>query len=578
MTKSEGFRPQAPKDPRNRGKVYLLLDSLVEGKTEERADGSKRYAEPYYLGGRVQAKLTSVLPGLDRELAAKLQSCAGFAENVEEVGVSLLGTEEDWRKQEASFTLEGGNGSLKLQAHIPCDGREVLIPVEAASLQAEGDLSAAVFAFPLYMMARATLTLYLKPGIKVPELEEESEPDFSAPAYRDMLDASLVSEGDLTRLKEAAKKAMRGEDVTVAFIGGSITQGAAAKPISTECYAYLACEAFEKRFSPEKGGHGKLPHNIHFVKAGVGGTSSEFGACRYERDVLRNGSVSPDVVVIEFAVNDMGDETEGESFESLVAKAMEGPGHPAVVIMFAVFMDDWNLEERLVPIGEAYHLPMVSVKRAVVNQFYQEKPVITKRQYFYDLYHPTNEGHRIMADCIDRLFEAVSEELAGDGKEARPVPPEKADSDLQKRPGRWLKDVKTFSRNQRAQAASLKAFDEGGFTGTDTVLHMVQKDDLEGAFPEFADNWKFAGGAPMRFTIAAKDILLIFKDDASERFGKASVYVDGKLSRVIDPREVGWVHCNAAIVHRGEKKALHEVEIRVEEGKTFTVLGISYIE
>lgn len=62
--------------------------------------------------------------------------------------------------------------------------------------------------------------------------------------------------------------------------------------------------------------------NIHYIKAGVGGTPSELGMIRYERDVLRNFTVQPDIVVVEFAVNDAGDETNGVCYESLVRKIL----------------------------------------------------------------------------------------------------------------------------------------------------------------------------------------------------------------------------------------------------------------
>ena len=610
MSDEKELRPQAPKDPKaERGKLYLLLDSLIEGKPDdaEAEGGSRRYKDLYFLGGRVEAKLMNILPELDRQIAADLQTCGGFCAMVEEVGVSALGTEDSWREMTAGFALSGGGGKLHLSAEVPCNGQEVRIPVDTDVR--DGVLEVAATSFPIYMMARMTITLYLKPGIAVPELKAEEKPDFTSEAYRKMLDASVISRGNLARLKKAAKKALAGEEVTVAFIGGSITQGAAAKPIGTECYAYLAYEAFCRRFAKawktpgdDAGASaGKtektLCPQVRFVKAGVGGTSSEFGVCRYERDVLRSGSVAPDILVIEFAVNDMGDETEGEAFESLIAKAQEGPGNPAVIIMFSVFMDDWNLEDRLVPIGELYDLPMVSVKRAVVEQFYRDRPVISKRQYFYDLYHPTNEGHRIMADCLDRIFALAESELAegtaaGADDSRKSVDTAEGNAPVMdankksgeyslpesvlSRPSRWLKNVKTFSRNQLSACRDVIGFSEGGFTQIDTILHVVQKDELPGAFPEFEDNWMFAGGEPMRFTIRAKDILLIFKDDADERFGHASVLVDGKKTREIDPREVGWVHCNVAIVYRSDTCEEHSVEVCVEEGKTFTVLGISY--
>ena len=113
--------------------------------------------------------------------------------------------------------------------------------------------------------------------------------------------------GNMSRLATAIHRAKRGEDVTLAYIGGSITQGAGAIPIDHQSYAYRSYQSFAEHF-----GTGR---NVHFVKAGVGGTPSELGMLRFDRDVLRDGTVKPDIVVVEFAVNDEGDETKGVCYE-----------------------------------------------------------------------------------------------------------------------------------------------------------------------------------------------------------------------------------------------------------------------
>ena len=50
---------------------------------------------------------------------------------------------------------------------------------------------------------------------------------------------------------------------------------------------------------------------------------------------------------------------------------------------------------------------MVSILDAVTPQFSgkEQKRVITKNQFFYDMFHPTNLGHTIMADCLEYLME-----------------------------------------------------------------------------------------------------------------------------------------------------------------------------
>ena len=76
-----------------------------------------------------------------------------------------------------------------------------------------------------------------------------------------------------------------------------------------------------------------MDENIHYIKAGVGGTPSELGMIRYERDVCRDGAVTPDIVVVEFSVNDEGDETKGVCYESLVRKILAAKNKPAVILL-----------------------------------------------------------------------------------------------------------------------------------------------------------------------------------------------------------------------------------------------------
>lgn len=111
--------------------------------------------------------------------------------------------------------------------------------------------------------------------------------------YCRMISHSLMNMGNAYRIRKAIEKTRAGKEVTLAYIGGSITQGAGAVPINTECYAYKSYQLFQKRFSAK--------NNVKFIKAGVGGTPSELGMIRFDRDVLRDGQ-QPDIVVIEFAV------------------------------------------------------------------------------------------------------------------------------------------------------------------------------------------------------------------------------------------------------------------------------------
>ena len=575
MENSIARGPKAPKDPtKKRSAIYIMLNDAVEG----RPNGQGGFSEVNFLEGRVAAKVTNLLPELERELAEKLQTCAGFRELVHSIGISMLADKEADRSKTIRFaqqcrTATGYNGT-RYQTETVCDGRESLIAVaEYAPVEGETVLASFNFEFPSYLTGKVTIAYYLNDGFEVPELIPDPPVQFDSEKYRAMVEHSCMQAGNLYRMKRAIQKARAGEDVTIAYIGGSITQGAGAKPIAANSYAYRSYEAFKQRFGAGDG------RNVHLVKAGVGGTSSELGLTRYEDDVLRKGTVEPDVVVIEFAVNDAGDETNGVCYESLALMAMEGPGRPAVVLLFSVFMDDYNLQDNLSRVGFHYDLPMVSIKNAVTPQFYEKVPVITKRQFFYDLYHPSNDGHRIMADCLDYFWQ-----LADEGAEVQ------ADVDLTKDGviGSRYRGLKSFGKDDFAEHEAVKSLVAGSFTETDTMLQCVEQDDHAYTTPEFPDHWMYDPEKrkeccqeqdSFRMTIECKDLLLVYKDSGDPSFGTAEVLVDGIVTRTINPLEVGWNHCNAVIVYSGEACGQHAVEIRMaegEEGKKFTILGFGY--
>lgn len=557
--------PKAPKDPtKKRSVIYIMLDDAIEG----RPNGHGGFSDVNFLNGRVAAKVTNLLPELDKGLARELQTCEGFRKIVHSIGVSIKADKEEDRNKIIRFAQQSsaakGPGTA-FPAEVVCDGRENIIVVEEYP-PAEGEqvLSAFFFEFPSYFTGKATIAYYLNDGYEVPELIPDPPVQFDSEAYKNMIARSCMQTGNLYRMKKAIAKAKAGEDVTIAYIGGSITQGAAAKPIGTNSYAYRSYEMFKKRFGKGDGS------NVHFIKAGVGGTPSELGLTRYEDDVLRQGAVKPDVVVIEFAVNDAGDETNGVCYESLALMAMEGPGNPAVVLLFSVFMDDYNLQDNLSRVGYHYDLPMVSIKNAVTPNFYEDTPVITKRQYFYDLFHPSNDGHRIMADCLDYLWQ-----LAEEGDE----PAEDVDLTKDGVIGNRYRALIAFGKDDCAK--HVKVLQTGSFTETDNALQCVEQDANAFTTPEFPDHWMYNGDAkqPESFTmtITCKDLLLVYKDSGDPSFGTAEVLVDGAVTRTINPLEVGWNHCNAVIVYTGEEAKEHQVEVRMTDAaKKFTILGFGY--
>lgn len=563
-------QPKAPKDAEAKRKgFYILRNTQIAASVQPDGRGTQFI---YLSDGRIEssAKITGNIT--DEEMLALLKTAEGLRKLVHSIGVTV---ETDSGEEQVGFVLQiyGKTdpyvSGTSLKKTVKADGMEYLLKLDDYEWSDDDYVTGQIrFEFDKAdTQAVVSVKLYLNDGYDAPEPEEDDEIDMASHAYQAMIQKSLIQTGNNVRLKKAIDKARAGEDVTIAFIGGSITQGAGAIPINTQCYARKTFEGLCKL-----AGKG-VDENIHYIKAGVGGTPSELGMLRYDRDVLRSGSVIPDIVIVEFAVNDAGDETNGRCYDSLVRMIYEGPGKPAVILLFSVFADDFNLQERLIPVGNAYNLPMVSVKNSVTDQFYLKKEtgrVISKAQYFYDCFHPTNVGHTIMADGIINLMKVV---------DASPYDDTETDISVIKPPiGGEFQNIKLIDKKQVSDVAVIC---EGDFGETDTELQAVEMDMDLVPTPEFPDNWCHrAGNSPFVMDIDCATLVLIFKDSASVHTGCAEVYADGELVLKADPHINGWTHCNALICFEGKEYKKHHIEVKMAEGdedKDFTILGFGYL-
>ncbi len=563
--------PAAPKDAEKKRKsFYVMRNKAVAGSPQPDGTGTQFI---YLDNGRL-ASFAKIVGGItDESMLDMLTATADFRKLVYAVGVTV---EMENPQEVVNFVLQMygnrdvyGSGTF-ISVPVKADGMEHIIKLDEVDWSDDDNvLGQSRFEFPKAgMQAQVAVRFLLQDGYDAPEPEDEGAVDFECAEYAEMLKKSLMQTGNNLRLKKAIEKARRGEDVTIAFIGGSITQGAGAIPINDQCYAWKTFERFCKLCGK------RTEENIHYVKAGVGGTSSELGMVRYERDVCAEGSIKPDVVVVEFAVNDEGDETKGHCYDSLVRKILLSEQQPAVILLFAVFAYDWNLQDRLAPVGEAYNLPMVSAKDCVVEQFYKksgEGRVLTKNQFFYDIFHPSNYGHTIMADAIEYMLKTV------DGQ-----PADETEPDIRQIQAPFSSEFETVKLLDRTHAEAAVQIDYGDFTETDKELQAVERNRDLFTTPEFPNNWKHVSGdKPFTMDIVCSALLIVAKDSAAPIAGCIDAYVDGEKVRTINPREVGWTHCNSLILFRGAEKKQHHVEIHMQDGdadKEFTILGFGYVE
>ena len=375
--------------------------------------------------------------------------------------------------------------------------------------------------------------------------------------YADALQECVVSQGNNLRLKNVIERARAGETLTLAMMGGSITEGALASDYK-ECWAKQFAKKFAKTYGADGG------KNIYLVNAGVGGTSSTFGYMRYGRDIIgripeADPDGLPDLVVIEFAVNDWEDVTGFRCYESMVKDVLSQPNAPAVILLFSVAKRNWNMQTELQKIGERYDLPMVSVKDGIYPHLDKDYP---KDSFFADEYHPNSAGHQMMADAMAKIVELADE------AEASP-----ADVDLSVKPvyGTDFIGLKTVYGDRETDGVTVE---RGGFDKVD--LNSYSNKPVGRVCGKNFYHDASSGSDPLKITGVFRKVIVAWKASQEAAFGTAEVLVDGVVKKTLKGGEGKWGQSEPVLILDDAEAAEHTVEIRVkEDGKCFTITAVS---
>lgn len=356
-----------------------------------------------------------------------------------------------------------------------------------------------------------------------------------------MVDRSLLSVGDMTRMSDVFQKAQNGEDITVAYIGGSITEGYNAG--TTEFYAKTCTDLLQGYF-PDI--------TVTGVNAGISGTPSLLGNLRLERDVL---SADPDIVFVEFAVNDGQEADYKNAYESLVRTLLTQEKDIAVVLLFTVLDSGYTCQEHMSKIGANYDLPMISVHDSVYEEI--EAGRMTWQDYSNDQSHPNAYGHKCITDFVDNYYQKVLPVVAENVGEVSKELPDPV-----------------FS----AKYMNMHYMDSA--TMDDVELDGFEQYDTHGSFH---NGWMYRGtdGGSMKFTVDCSVLEMVFKANNSDKYGTADIYVDGeKVKSVVSNMSDGWNNPVTAYLIDNDSSAEHTVEIRMEGGVTqaFFVMAFGYCD
>ena len=306
-------------------------------------------------------------------------------------------------------------------------------------------------------------------------------------------DASLLSMGDSTRMARVMAKAAAGQEITIAFIGGSITYGSGVRESGSldERFSNLVYGWFQETFPNA---------TINHINCGVPETGSLIGVFRAEDAMWQ---YEPDLVVIEFAVNDAAAWSTSESTEALVRTALAMDNDPAVMLLMMCTGSGWNSQEAKAEIGYHYGLPMVSWADGI--QYCVDHGIATRKSFDADGTHPNAKGNAACALFIINWLETVYANYASTAQNA--VPP--------------IASV-MFSDDLSHVAARYN------FNFTPTNLGSWNECSDASKYSEFSQGWKITNGGTeaMTFEVEAKRIYIPYMLGPTYD-GKVGVSING---------------------------------------------------
>jgi lysophospholipase L1-like esterase len=226
----------------------------------------------------------------------------------------------------------------------------------------------------------------------------------------DLAKEELIAPGDFTRDDECVvrggmpnffAKVSKGQDVTVAFIGGSLTQ-------ANYCYRMQISTYLQAHYPSTR---------FKWINAGVSGTGTDLGAFRTREQVL---SHNPDLVIIDFAVNG----AYAAGMEGMVRQIIQHNQYTDICLIYAFLAAQTNVYnnrkipphiEALEALADHYRIPTIHLGMEIARLESQNKLLwkgdagsAGERILFStDGIHPLKAGGDLYAAAIARGIEKM---------------------------------------------------------------------------------------------------------------------------------------------------------------------------
>ena len=353
---------------------------------------------------------------------------------------------------------------------------------------------------------------------------------------------------NITRLKNLMKRAANGESLVIGFLGGSITQGSLSSTPKT-CYAYLVYEWWKKSFPNAA---------FSFVNGGIGGTTSHYGGARAWKDVL---CYRPDIVTVDFSVNDDANEFFEETYEVTLRRLLMAPSAPAVVVLNNVFYDTGkNAQDYHNRIADHYGIPHVSIKDTIFPDV--ESGKIVRADITPDNLHPNDKGHSLVADEICKLLDSIKAEVEEEAIAGENI----EDKSMKTEESIVLPEPLTENAYEHSRLIQIQ--------DNEAILDGFLVDPIEkkGMLDIFKNGWTAAHtNDKISFEIECSCLAVQYRKSVQQPVPKAKAVIDGDEEHavILDGNFTeDWGDCLylEPLLNHAEKK-VHRIEITVTDAK-----------
>lgn len=352
----------------------------------------------------------------------------------------------------------------------------------------------------------------------------------------------------MTRLKNLMNRAANGESLVIGFLGGSITQGSLSST-PKNCYAYLVYEWWKKSFPNAA---------FSFVNGGIGGTTSHYGGARAWKDVL---CYRPDIVTVDFSVNDDANEFFEETYEGMLRRLLAAPSAPAVVVLNNVFYDTGkNAQDYHNRIADHYGIPHVSIKDTVYPDV--ESGKIVRADITPDNLHPNDKGHRLVADEICKLLDSIKAEVEEETIEGENIEGKSTKTEASVLLPAPLTE-NAYEHSRLIQIQDNEAILDG---------FLVDPIEKKGMLDIFKNGWTAAHtNDKISFEIECSCLAVQYRKSVQQPVPKAKAVIDGDEAHavILDGNFTeDWGDCLylEPLLHHAEKK-VHRIEITITDAK-----------